>query len=338
MINKQQTIGQFYIKGEKGMKWYFFSLVILFTTVNAFTQEVEISPWGYGLETSFDITSLNGLPSNYSASFQGVHDDYGYGLSLDWIHKARDEYSSSKLWIGSGLFVSAFGGLRLSKFFIPYVGGGLGIDFNDGESSNFTWAWKFDTGVISWLSNIMYVKVGVMHDDIRKDYVMSVGLGFKMEKSVTATYRDYNGTFQRTFTKHLWNDNSTPNNLYDDKFDYSEIVRRYQRNTTSSSYSPPQYEYKTSGGETYRTTHEDQYGRTIGTSTTTTPEKSEFIRTQEGKTTTHYYLWNVTVTRKWYTRTYYYKDRAPTTKRIYQDSESAVLANSWTETKEMRTF
>jgi len=30
-------------------------LIILFTTTGLFAQDVEINPWGYGLETSFSI-------------------------------------------------------------------------------------------------------------------------------------------------------------------------------------------------------------------------------------------------------------------------------------------
>jgi hypothetical protein len=59
-----------------------FVVAMLLTTVSAFTQEVQISPWGFSLETSFGVTSGNELPYNYSASFQGLH-DIGSGVSLD---------------------------------------------------------------------------------------------------------------------------------------------------------------------------------------------------------------------------------------------------------------
>jgi hypothetical protein len=156
------------------MKWYFFILVMLWTVMSGFTQEVKISGWGYGLETSFGVISGNKLPNNYSVSFQGVH-DLGSGLSLDYIH-GPEPANSSGLLVNSGLLGSAFLGLRLSKFFIPYVGGGLGVKFNSIDDIGF--AWKVDGGIAAWLSNILYVKAGVMYDNIRKDLGVSVGMGF----------------------------------------------------------------------------------------------------------------------------------------------------------------
>jgi hypothetical protein len=303
--------------------------MILFVAISTFPQEVTISSWGYGLEASMGVISGNELPNNYSVSFQGLH-DYGSGLSLDFI-KGPEPANMGGLVVNSGLLGSVFLGLPLSKFFIPYVGGGLGVKFNDIDDIGF--AWKVDGGVAAWLSDIVYIKAGAMYDNIRNDLGVSVGVGFKLTKTVSATYRDYNGTFRVTFTKNLWENNSTSNYVYEDKFDSSEIVRRYQKNTTTSSYTPAQYEFKTSGGETYNTTLKDRYGNTIGTSTTTTPTRSEYVKTADAETTTRTYLWNVTVTRHWYTRTYFYKDRAPTTTRFYQDTESGVIVNSFSETE-----
>jgi hypothetical protein len=290
---------------------------MIFLSIGAFTQEAEISPWGYGLETSYGVISGGDFFTNYSISFQGIH-DFGYGLSVDWIGRYIGRYGRS------GLLGSVVLGLPLSRFFIPYVGGGLGIKLG---GADIEFAWKADAGVTSWLSNVLYVKAGATYDNIRENFSVSVGVGFKFTKTVTGTYRDYNGTFQRTFTKMLWENSSASNYVYEDNFESSEVVGKYQKNTTSSSYTPAEYEYKRSGGETYKTTLKDRYGNTVGTSTTTTPKKGEFVKTADAKTTTTYYLWNVTVTRNWYIRTYYYKDRAPTTQRFYQDEESGVLAN-----------
>jgi hypothetical protein len=216
----------------------------------------------------------------------------------------------------------------MGNVFGIYAGGGLGL----GIADDYFFAWKLDGGAMAWLFNLFYVKAGVTYDNIR-ELGISASVGFKLEKYVTATYRDYNGTFRRTFTKNLWENNSTPNYVYEDKLDSSEIVRRYQKNTTTSSYTPAQYEFKTSGGETYNTTLKDRYGNTIATSTTTTPTRSEHVKTADAEITTRTYLWNVTVTRHWYTQTCFYKDRAPTTTRFYRDTESAVLVNSFSETE-----
>jgi ribosomal protein L19E len=330
MKRNKGTIGRFDVKEAKIMKRYFWSMAMLFTAIGAFAQEVTISSWGYGLEASMGVISGNELPNNYSISFQGLH-DYGSGLSLDYIH-GPELANSGGLLVNSGFLGSAFLGLPLSKYFIPYVGGGLGVKFNDIDD-DIGFAWKVDGGVAAWLSDILYIKAGAMYDNIRKDLGVSVGVGFKLTKTVSATYRDYNGTFRRTFTKNLWENNSTPNNVYEDKLVSSEVIRTYQKNTSTSSYTPAQYEFKTSGGETFTTTYQDQYGRTTGTATTRTPTKDEYVKTREAEMTTRTYLWNVTVTRHWYTRTYYYKDREPTTTRFYQDTESGVQVNSWTETE-----
>jgi hypothetical protein len=305
-------------------------LAMLFSAARVFTQEVAISPWGYGLETSLGVISGDELFSNYSVSIQGLH-DFGYGLSLDWIHEEGKYENRGGLLVGSGLLGSAFLGFPISKFFIPYAGGGLGIQ-SDGEDISF--AWKVDAGIAAWLSGILYIKAGVTYDNIREDLGISAGVGFKVEKNVTAVYRNSDGsTFRRTFTKYLWQDNSTPNYVYGDKFESSELVRTYQKTMTSSSYIPAQYELKTSGGEKSTTTLRDRNGQTIGTATTTTPRKTETVKAKDAEITTRYYVYNVTVTRNWYTRTYYYKDRAPTTSRVYQDTESAVLVNSFSETE-----
>jgi hypothetical protein len=303
---------------------------MMFSAIGAFAQEVEISPWGHGLEMSADLTSGDELFNSYSFSIQGIS-DFGLGFSVDWIHEEGKYENVSGLMVGSGLLGSIFLGIPISRFFIPYVGGGLGVKFND---EDYGFAWKVDAGVVSWLFSLLYVKAGAMYDNIREDFAISVGVGLKLEKKVTATYRNADGsTFRRTFPKSLLQDNSTPDRVYGDKFESSEIVRTYQKTTTSSSYSPARYELKTSGGETSTTTLKDQSGRTIATATTSTPVKMEKVKTRDAEITTRYYVYNVTVTRNWYTRTWYYKDRAPTTSRVYQDTESAVLVNSFSEAK-----
>ncbi|GHU80536.1 hypothetical protein FACS189468_0620 [Spirochaetia bacterium] len=162
----------------------FFNLAILFSAVSAFTQE-----WGYGVETSSGVLSGNGLFSTYSFSIQGVH-DAGFGWSLDYI-KGLDvdewvngeHYQSSGMAVNSGLLGSVFLGFRLSQYFIPYAGGGLGFKFNDDGALSF--GWKVDAGILSWPINRLYVKAGVMYDNIREDLGVSVGVGFKFAKKVT---------------------------------------------------------------------------------------------------------------------------------------------------------
>jgi hypothetical protein len=273
------------------------SLVVgmLFVAMSAFTQEATISEWGYGLEASMGVISGNELASNYSVSFQSLHDS-GSGWSLDYIYG-----------VNLGLLGSMFLGLPLSKYFIPYVGGGLGVKVNEDDIG---FAWKVDGGVAAWLFDTMYVKAGVMYDNIREDLGVSVGMGFKMDKTVSATYRDYDGTFRKTFTKSLWQDNSTPNSVYEDEFESSEVVRTYQKTTTTSTLT---------GGK---------LGWGIVGEGVPPPTEGEV-----SKITTHTYLWNVTVTRHWYTRTFYYKDRDPTTERVYQDTETPVLVNTFSETR-----
>jgi hypothetical protein len=305
-------------------------VAILLASISAFAQEVTISNWGYGLEVGMGVISGNELPKNYSVSFQGFT-DYGLGLSLDFI-KGPEPANISGLMVNSGLLGSVFLGLPLSNFFIPYVGGGLGFKFNGFDDTGF--AWKVDGGVAAWLSNIVYVKAGVMYDNIRKDLGVSVGVGFKLTKTVSATYRDVDGsTFRRIFKKNIWENNSTPNAISEDKFVSSEVVRTYQKNTTDSTHTPAQYELKTSGGETVNTTLRDRHGKTIATATSKTPTKKELVKTADVKTITYTYVWNVTVTRYWYVRTWYYKDRAPITQRVYQDTESAVLVNQFSRTE-----
>jgi hypothetical protein len=337
-LTKSKRRGKAIASGKGKMKAesfvVFFSLMMLFTAVSAFTQEPVISGWGYGLEISSGVKSGDGFFSTYSASIQGVH-DYGYGLSFDYI-KGKDfngpNRSTGGLLVNSGLLGSAFLGLRLSRFFVPYIGGGLGVKF--GRDDDVSFAWKVDGGVTSWLTNILYIKAGVSYDNIRESMSISAGIGIKLEKTVSAIYRDYGGsTFRWNKTKFLWDDNSTPTRVYEDKFVSSEVVKTYQKNTTSTSYTPAQYEFKTSGGETLTTTYTDSRGHTVGTATTQIPVKTEYVKTEDAATTTTTYLWNVTVTRKWYTRTWYYKNREPTTEQIYRDEESAVLANRFSETR-----
>jgi hypothetical protein len=313
----------------------FFGLAMLFSAVGAFTQEATISDWAWGLETSFGVTPGSGLPNNYSASIQGMH-SVGFGFSVDWIKGVEPE-NRGGLFVNSGLLGSGFLGIiRLGtedNAVIPYVGGGLGVKFN--SIDDFSFAWKADGGV-AWLINMLYVKAGVTYDNTRNGLGVSAGVGFKLTKTVSATYRNHDGsTFRRTWPKMLWENNNTPNYVYGDEFVSSEVVRTYQKNTTESSYSPAKYELKTSGGETSTTELRDRSGRTIATATTTTPKKVENVKTADAEMTTYTYLWNVTVTRKWYTRTYYYKDRIPTTQRVYLDTESAVLVNRFSDTRKM---
>lgn len=309
-----------------------FGLAMMLPAVSAFTQEATIGSWAYGLEGSLGVKPEAGIFSNYSASFQGMT-TWG-GLSLDWIQGAKEEENQSGLKYmrtESGLLGSLFLELPIGDVFGLYGGGGLGFGFG-GEDIAF--AWKVDAGALVWLADLCYVKSGVVYDNIRDQLGISVGVGFKLEKEVTATYRNGDGTtFQRRFTKFLWEDNSTSNYVYADEFLSSELVNRYQKTTTASAYIAPKYEMKTSGGETVTTTLKDQYGRTIGTATSRTEERMEYVETEGSKYETHYYVYNVTVTRNWYTRTYYYKDRAPTTQKIYQDVESAVLVDTYTRTQ-----
>jgi hypothetical protein len=230
----------------------------------------------------------------------------------------------------SGLLGSAILGIPVSQYFVPYVGGGLGIKLGDDKF----FAWKVDGGVASWLSDILYVKTSVSYDNVRKGLGISVGVGFKFEKNVPAVYRNSDGsTFQRYFSKYLWENNSTPNYVYEDKLVSSEVVKTYQTTQTSTQYIAPRYETRVSGGETVTTEiRENRLGGASWTATTTTPKKVETVQTRDSENRINYYVYNVTVTRKWYTRTFYYKDRAPTTQQIYQDSESAVLVNQFSET------
>jgi hypothetical protein len=99
---------------------------------------------------------------------------------------------------------------------------------------------------------------------------------------------------------------------YTDKFTNSEVVRRYQKTTTSSSYTREGQQFNTlsygSNGEVYG--HPGSPGYLIKTM--------------------YYNVYEVTVTRNWYTRTWHYKDnRTPTTQRVYKDTESSVLVNKY---------
>jgi len=320
---------------KKGLFVVFFSLMMLAVAAGTFAQEVKITPWGYGLETSFGLTSGYGIPDSFSLSFQGML-DAGGGLSLDWISlNIEEEDSSGNKYVGpkAGLLGSLFLGFPIGDIFRPYVGGGLGIGFGK-LFDDYFFAWKLDAGVVAWLSNNLYVKTGYTYDNIRK-HSISVGIGLKLYKTVTDLYRNADGsTFRRTWNNILlWDNSGTPYRIYGDSFAFSEVVRTYQKTTTSSSYSPASYETRTSGGEILTTELQDQYGRTIGTATTRTPEKTETIKTRDAEITTRYYVYNVTVTRNWYTRTWYYKDRVPTTERVYQDVESAVLVNMFSDTE-----
>jgi hypothetical protein len=320
---------------KKKIICYFFGLVLLIVVTSTFAQEVEISPWGSGFETSFSLKSGYEIPNSFSVSFQSILDSGG-GLSLDFI-ALNGEYSngtssaSGFLSNGGGLLGSLFLGFPIGNIFRPYVGGGIGYGWNP-EKGFF--AWKVDTGITTWLFDSWYVQTGVTYDNVRKGFGISVGTGFKLNKKVTDLYRNADGsTFRRTWNTRIWDNSGTPYRIYGDSFAYSEVVRTYQTTTSSSSYSPAQYEIKTSGGEILTTKFQDQYGLPIGTATTSTPYRSETVKTRDAEITTRYYVYNVTVTRNWYTRTWYYKDRGPTTEMVYQDVESAVLVNMFSDTE-----
>jgi hypothetical protein len=301
------------------------ALAMLFAAAGAFTQEATPDFWCYGIEASLGVTPGDGLLDSYSFSIQGIHDT-GLGLSLDWIHK-EGKYEGHVGTLGTGLLGSAFLGFLIGDFFIPYIGGGLGIEYT---GTGISFAWKVDAGAAVRPSDVWYVKAGAMYDNVREDLGISVGVGIRLKKTVTATYR---GWGERTFTKYLWQDNSTPDSIYDDEFVSKEVVNRYRKTTTSSYYSPAQYETRSSGGETVTTTLKDRSGKTIGTATSTTDRTWEQVKTKDATTTTYYYVYDVTVTRNWYTRTYYYQDRSPATAKVYQDVESAVLVDRYSRTE-----
>jgi hypothetical protein len=297
----------------------FLAWTMLFTAAGTFAQEATSDSWSYGLETSFGLTSGYGIPSSYSASLRGVVKDSISGLSLDWIQRNTK----------SGLLGSLFLGLPLIGGFMgPYLGGGLGVGFEGGDIS---FAWKADAGLMAKLFNdFWHVNAGVMYDNLRGEFSITVGVGLKLYKHVTSTYRYADGsTFPRTWTRFFWQTNTTPGAVYNDVFASSEVVNRYRKTTSSSSYTPSRYEMKTSGGETV--TYKDKYGYTLGTATTKT--KTEFVKTEDAKSTTYFYVYDVTVTRNWYTRTWYYKDGSPTTQRVYQDVESAVFLDKYSRTE-----
>jgi hypothetical protein len=311
----------------------FFGLMMMILVTSTHAQEVKASPWGYGFETSFSLKSGYEIPNSFSVSFQGIADSGG-GLSLDFI-ALNGEYSdglsnSSGIYSG-GLLGSLFLGFPIGKIFRPYVGGGIGYGFHP-EKDFF--AWKADAGITAWLFDIWYVQTGAKYDNVRDGFSISVGTGIKLKKTVSDLYRNADdSTFRRTWTRSISDKTGTPHRIYGDRFEYSEVVKTYQTTTTSSSYSPAKYEIKTSGGEILTTNFQDKSGRHIGTATTSTPYKSELVKTRDATLTTRYYVYNVTVNRNWYTRTWYYKDRGPTTERVYQDVESGVLVNMFSDTE-----
>ena len=303
---------------KKGLLLVFIGLLMFFVATDTFAQEVKIIPWGYGLGTSLGITSENSIPNSFSISFQSWH-RMGSGWSIDWINQKQTvigEYLGDYFEINgsqNGLLGSLFLGFPIGDIFRPYVGGGIGIGFYLGDNVNnivnndIYFAWKLDAGVQAWLFDSIYINTGYTYDNIRK-HSISVGLGFKLKKNVTSTYRNSDGsTFRRTWTRFLWEDNNTPNSIYEDKFSRSEVVRRYQKTTSETVRRPGTVssEYSLEGGGS------------AGSSGSV------------GTLTTYYYVYNVTVTRNWYTRTWYYKDRAPTTENVYEDVESSVLVNQY---------
>ena len=305
-------------------KKLFLGLFMLFVTISTFAQEVTKDGWSYGVETSF------GLTSGYSASIQGMVENSITGLSLDWIH-TDTEYSGGVLGGRNGVLGSLFLGVPfIGGIFGPYIGGGLGIGFAD---ENAFFAWKADAGLSAKLVNdFWHLKAGVMYDNVREGFSITAGVGLKLYKHVTSTYRNEDGsTFPRTWKRFFWQSTSTPNSIYNSDKDVlvsREVVNRYRKTTNTSTYTPAKYEYKTTGGELVFS--QNSFG-TI--SVAATEKKTEYVKTKEAKETTYFYVHDVTVTRNWYNRTWYYKDRAPTTQRIYQDTESAVLVDKYSRTE-----
>jgi hypothetical protein len=331
------------------MKKYFFIVMMLYAAFNAFAQEVTISPKGYGVEMSGGIPSgEENFFHSYSASFQSMMPGKGWSLdgmswSLDYIANFKDDTND---YIANfkddtngyaGLLGSLFFGFPIGTVFELYGGGGLGVKFLPyGGYETIEFAWKVDGGVLVWVSDIGYVKAGVMYDSVRENTNISVGLGVRLFKYITDTYYNDDGTtFPHTITKLRWlDDNSTYNAIYSDKFERSEVVRRYRKTTNSSIYTPSFSRVRTSGGEVLTTEIKDTRGNTIATATTRTPRKAEVVKSGEAKVTTTYYVYDVTVTRNWYTRTWYYKDdRGTVTQKVYQDTESAVLVDEYSETE-----
>jgi hypothetical protein len=93
---------------------------------------------------------------------------------------------------------------------------------------------------------------------------------------------------------------------YEDNFSYSEIVNRYRTTEVENLSSMGSGVALFGGG----------VSGDVG-----------------GKLTTYYYVYDVTVTRNWYTRTWYYKDRDPTTERVYKDTESKMLVDTYFRTQ-----
>jgi hypothetical protein len=273
----------------------FFSMSMLLFDTSVFAQSVMLANWGYGLETSSGVTNENWFYKAYSISIQAIH-DRGLGLSLDYINNVEER---------NGFFFSAFWGFRIHKLFIPYAGGGLG--FRSGSNDDSPLGWKVNGGITSWVTDFVYVKTGVSYDNVMNGLGVTVGVGLKLEKPVSDTYRYADGsTFRKSFYKKIWEDNSTPNSFYDDQFLYSEIIGKDRRYTSTDEYK-------------------DRSRLGIGT----LGRETEYIAT----TTTTYYTWDVTVTRNWYNRTYYYKDRKPTTETVYKDTESAVAVATDSKTE-----
>ena len=170
------------------------------------------------------------------------------------------------------------------------------------------------------------MNAGVMYDNIRGEFSITAGVGLKLYKHVTSTYRNVNGSaFPRTWKRFFWQAASTPDAVYIDILAYREVVKRYRKTTSSSTYTPAQYEFKTTGGETL--TFKDKNRYTLGIATTET--KTERVKTEDAKAITYFYVYDVTVTRNWYTRTWYHKDSAPAPQWVYQDEESAVLVDKY---------
>ncbi|GMO20795.1 MAG: hypothetical protein Pg6A_07690 [Termitinemataceae bacterium] len=310
----------------------FFSLIMLFTDNSAFADEVEYSggfafgieaglgvvgngPLNYGVANNFDRLM------NFSASIQLARISGSLGLSLDWITGNEQEYISSDGWnsytanlINSGYCFSLFYEFLKGKSnFTPYLGAGLGFLLWEENGSWATeeppfedsLAWKLDAGVFVWLYKSYYIKTGVTYDNVRNGLSVTMGIGLTPHKSITAMYIDENGKpFPHKFTISVFAKNVSPDFFYSDNFDYSEVVDRKRVTTRKSLWRPGVWD---SGA-----------GLTAGRG---------WVR--DAKTETVHYVHDVTVTRNWYTRTYYYKDRKPTTEKFYQDSDSAVLVDSY---------
>jgi opacity protein-like surface antigen len=286
----------------------FLGFIMLFATSGVSAQNIEVSPWGYGLATSFGLTAENGIPDSYSLSFHGWHREGG-GMSIDWISQRLTSQGHNYELTGSrnGILGSIFMGIPVGNVFRPYIGGGLGVGFDLGDAGNSGtfFAWKLDAGMLAWLTDAFFIKTGYSFDNIRQHSV-SVGVGFRLRKNVTGRYRNADGTtFERTWTRFIWESSRTPESIFSDTFSHSEIIDRFQRTTI----------YHTTGIRRVR-------GRTsvLGGGMVGNPGSG-------GELIAHFSVYEITVTREWFRRTWYYQTRSPRTEIVFRDVESVILVD-----------